>query len=273
MLLDLRGFETRGERIRGIRAGIHARFAINRQQAAVLIGIAGDVVVVLAAVGVGGELLAPIFDPAHRMAAVHREPRETHFFRQQNALVAKTTADVGRDHADLAFVQAKAAGQSGTVDVRHLRRGMYDQLTQALVPVRHDTASFQRRRALSSRAQAPLDTDRCAPTHPVEVAVGVSVDSGLQKNVIAPVLVHERRARLARRQHVDYRGKFVKIDEYLRRQVLSFSARVGHAHGDHFADQAHFVASQHRLSGGLESLETGVGDDRFNADQVGQHEN
>ena len=85
---------------------------------------------VLAAVGVGGELLAPVLDPAHRAAAAQREPGEADFLGQQDALVAEAAADVGRDHPDLALVEAEAFGEAGADDVRHLRGGVHHQLPE-----------------------------------------------------------------------------------------------------------------------------------------------
>ena len=66
---------------------------------------------VLAAVGVGDELLAPVLDPAHRAAEAAREPAEADLLGQQDALVAEAAADVGRDDADRACVEAEATPQ------------------------------------------------------------------------------------------------------------------------------------------------------------------
>jgi hypothetical protein len=83
--------------------------------------ISGDVVIVLAAVGVGGELFAPVFEPSHRPFEMHRQPTDTDFLGQQNALVAKAAADVRRDHADLALVEPETMREPAARDVRHLR--------------------------------------------------------------------------------------------------------------------------------------------------------
>src|SRR5262249_57382601 len=91
-------------------------------QAAVALGIGGDAVMVLAAIGAGNEMFATILDPAHRMAAMHGEPAETNLLGQQDALVAKSAANVRRDDADLALVEAETLGQPGAHDVRHLTR-------------------------------------------------------------------------------------------------------------------------------------------------------
>ena len=118
---DLRRLQAGRERIGRVGAGIDGRLAIDAAQPAVAIGIDGDLVVVLAAIGAGGQMLAAILDPAHRMAAAHRQPRQADFLRQQDALVAEAAADIGRDDADLALLDAEAFGQAVAHDVRHLR--------------------------------------------------------------------------------------------------------------------------------------------------------
>jgi hypothetical protein len=41
------------------------------------------------------------------MPAPHRQPSETNFLGEQNALVAEAAADVGRNDANLTFIEAK----------------------------------------------------------------------------------------------------------------------------------------------------------------------
>ena len=75
-------------------------------------------------------MLAPVLDPADGMAAAKREPAEADFLGKQNALVAEAAADVGRDDADAAFLQAEAFGEAGANDMRHLARGMEHELVE-----------------------------------------------------------------------------------------------------------------------------------------------
>jgi hypothetical protein len=77
----LRCFQTGGERIGGIGPGVHNSLGINADQSAIRFGVDGDIVVVLTTIGIAGELLAPILDPAHRMAKLPREPAGAHLFR------------------------------------------------------------------------------------------------------------------------------------------------------------------------------------------------
>ena len=120
----MRRLEAGRERIGRIGTGIDNGLAVDAAQRAVAIGIAGDPVMVLAAIGAGDQMLAAVLDPAHRMAAAHRQPAEADFFGEQDALVAEAAADIGRDHADLAFVESEAFGKPGAHDVRHLAGGI-----------------------------------------------------------------------------------------------------------------------------------------------------
>ena len=72
---DLAAFQAGRERIGGIGAGIDGRLAVERQQPAVGIGVGGEDVVMLAAIGVGGETLAPVLDPSQRDARPCASPR------------------------------------------------------------------------------------------------------------------------------------------------------------------------------------------------------
>src|SRR5262249_58286651 len=92
------------------------------------VGMGGDAVVVLPAVGEGYERFAAVLDPAHGMAAMHSEPPKTNPLGQQDAFVAKPAADVGGDDADLSLFEAETFGQSRAHDVRHLAGRIHRQL-------------------------------------------------------------------------------------------------------------------------------------------------
>jgi hypothetical protein len=95
-----------------------------------------------------------------------------------------------------------------------------------------------------------------------------AVDECLQERVVAPVLVQERRARQARRQHVVHGRKLLEIDLDARGDILSLGPCPADAHCNELADLTHLLAREHRLLRRLESRETGHGDDRLHADKV-----
>src|SRR5581483_3852119 len=112
----------------------------------------GEQVVMLAAVGIGGEILAPVLDPLEGRSKLARTPGEGHLLRQQDALVAEATAHVGRHHADLALVDAEALRQPRAHDVGLLRRGVDNELAEARVPAGNDAAALHRAHYLASGA-------------------------------------------------------------------------------------------------------------------------
>ena len=86
-----------------------------------LIGIGRDQIVMGAGIGAGDEMLAPVLDPAHRIAR-RGEPGDANLLGVQHAFVAEAAADIGRDDAELALLEAEMAGKPGADDMRHLRR-------------------------------------------------------------------------------------------------------------------------------------------------------
>ena len=121
---DLRGLDRGGERVGRIGAGIDRRLGVERQEFSLLVGIGRDRVVMFAAVGVGGQLFAPVLKPADRMTAPHRQPAQADFLAGEDRLVAEASAHVGRDHANLDFGNLQDLRQPGADDMREtaLRR-------------------------------------------------------------------------------------------------------------------------------------------------------
>ena len=101
---DLRGLQAGRERVGRIGAGIDGRLAVDAAQTSVALGIGRDAVMVLAAIGVGGEVLAPVLQPAHRLSEPQRQPAQRHVLGQQDGLVAEAAAHIGRDDADAALL-------------------------------------------------------------------------------------------------------------------------------------------------------------------------
>ena len=131
---DLRRFQAGAERVGRVGAGIDRGFTLHAQKLAGAVGPRRDDIVMLAAVGAGRELLITVFQPAHRTAEQARDAGADDLLGQQDALVAEAAADVGRDDAHLAFVEAEAIGQAALGDVRHLGRGGDDHLLEPGIP-------------------------------------------------------------------------------------------------------------------------------------------
>src|SRR6516165_597359 len=77
-----------------IGASVDVGFAIDTKQAAFRIGIRGDQVIVLAAVGICRELFPAILKPAQRMTELQSKPAKRDLLAAQNALVTEAATDV-----------------------------------------------------------------------------------------------------------------------------------------------------------------------------------
>ena len=256
---DLSGLQAGRERIGGIGTGIDGRLAVERQQPALGIGIGGENVVVLAAVGIGGQALAPVLDPAQRDARACASPTPARPPRAAGCPCSRSR----RRH------RATPRG-SGLRRCRGIRRGPSARCAAAgwrwctmSCPSREcqcgdHAAALDRAHDLPRGAQLARHRDGGLGLHGLEVHVG----RGGEIEVVAPVLVHQRRARLARGQHVGDRRQRIEIDLDLGGQVLGLGARRRHAHRYQLADVAHLARGQHRLHRRLEARQRGVGADR-----------
>ncbi len=101
----------------------------------------------------------------------------------------------------------------------------------------------------------------------------VYIDEGLKKDVVAPVLVKQRRIRTLRQQHVVNGRQFLKIDLDSGGDVFGLGARVGDTHRDQFADLTHLLEGEDRLLGNLEARQAGNRTDRLHTLKIAGREN
>ena len=94
------------------------------------------------------------------------------------------------------------------------------------------------------------------------------LDEGLEEDVVAPVLVHQRRAGLTPLEHVVDGRQLLELDDDARRDVLRLGAAFGEAHGDQLADVADLACGQRRLVRDLEARQAGDRGDRLHLCQV-----
>ena len=113
-----RRLEARREWPHRIGPGIDNDVGLEPENFAARIGMGGDDVAVLAAIGAGDQMLAPVLDPAERPAIGRGEPGDAEFFGLQNAFVAECAADIGSDDANLRLGEAKMLGHCRADHVR-----------------------------------------------------------------------------------------------------------------------------------------------------------
>jgi hypothetical protein len=98
--------------------------------------------------------------------------------------------------------------------------------------------------------------------------VNWTIFAELDENVVAPLLVHQRRAGLSSLEHVRDGRQFIKFKRDGAGDVLCFRARRSHTHCNHFADIANLVSRQDRFDRVFETLKRRGRNDRPDAAQV-----
>src|SRR5580700_8256728 len=115
---------------------------------------------VLAAIGVGSEMLAAVLQPAHRIIDALREPGQRHLLAAQQALVAEAAADVGRNDPECTMGEAEAFAQAGLHRMWKLGRSEERELSKPSVAISEDAAAFDRHHAVTRGPDCFSDLDR-----------------------------------------------------------------------------------------------------------------
>ena len=147
---DLRGLEARRERIGRVGAGIDGRLAVDAAQLAVAIGIDGDLVVVLAAIGAGASDARADPRSSARSWPLHSASQD----RQTSSgsripLWPKPPPTSGETTRIWPCSMPRHIGEAVAHDVRHLRAGVERELVEPVVEGGDDAAAFHRRHALA----------------------------------------------------------------------------------------------------------------------------
>src|SRR5216684_1586419 len=104
--------------------------------------------------------------------------------------MAKSAADVRRYNTDLALLYAHAIGQAVANDMRHLGAGIKRELVEAPIEGGDHPASLQRRHALPRGRYLACHLDRR-----IEGRRDIDLEGAFEKNIVAPMLMHQRRPR------------------------------------------------------------------------------
>jgi hypothetical protein len=161
-------------------------------------------------------MFAAVLEPAHRRSAVPRQPRQCHLLAAEQALVAEAAAHVGRDHTHGTVLEVQAFGHAALHDMRHLGSADNGEISQPVIPIGDDAASFHREHAMARGADFARDFDGGGFCDALDRPVGEEFD----EDVVTPFLVHQRRVRSPCRQHVDDRLHFLVIDKHAAGDVL-----------------------------------------------------
>ena len=240
------------------------RDAIDSQQLSILRRIAGDFIVVFAAIGIRAEMFAAVFKPSNRKIQASCQPGNRNFLAAQNALIAKAAADVGGNDPDVAIGYVQRFAQAGLHAMRKLRRADDGEVPKPRVPIADDTAALHRKHAVSRCSDMPVNPDVGCFRNLLDCGVFPEFDNP----VVAPFVMDERRVRFACQEHVDNGGQFLEFQRNGLRDILGFRPRRGNAHRDQLADVPQLFRRQYRLSGTLEALHGWSGNDRIDVIKI-----
>ena len=219
---------------------------------------------VLARVGAGSEVLAPVLDIAEWLLVGLGEPRDAQLFLLEHALVAEGASHVGRDDSHLGLLQPQALGEDAAYHVWHLGGANHDQLVGAMVPVGQHRLAFHGHHALARQVD-PAVHDEVGPGGVfLEIPVRLQCD----EYVVAPVLMDEisRGALGAVGVGVDWQFVVIDLDQFS--DVFRLGPSRGERHGNGFADEADLAARQRGLRGWLVRGQRGV---RRDVRGIGHH--
>src|SRR3954471_9559657 len=141
---------------------------------------------------------------------------------------------------------------------------MDDDLVEAVVEMDYGAATLDRRHALPACGKGPGHLDRR-----VEGGRDVHVDEGFEEDVVAPMLVDEGGARLARGQHVVDGRQLLEVEDDRGRDVLRLGPGRGEAEGDELAYLPELAGRQNRLLPDLEAGQARHRPDWLHAVEIG----
>ena len=189
-----------------------------------------------------GQVFAAVLDPLDRLAEFACEIGDQHFLGEGMRLEPEPAAHVRRNHPDTMFGQAQQRRQAGAQGMRNLGGRPDRQRVAGDVGVGHAAARLHRDGHVSVGHETVGHDAGRVPERGADLA-----DAGLETlhHVVAPLVVHERRARFQRPFHVGDRLQGFVLDRDEFRGVLRDVAVGRDDRGDHVPDEAHLVVGQH----------------------------
>src|ERR1700730_18501716 len=179
-----------------------------------------------------------------------------------DAFVAEAAPNIGRDYTDTPLLEAEALGQAGAHDVRELRGTVHRELIHTAVPERNHPFTLHRYGRLTVHPELALDHDRSLRRNRIEfTAVGES----LEYDIVAPLLMQQRRARLQGLEHIRHHAQVLIVERNIPREVFGLGTSVSHAHGHQFANEPDLPKREDRIVGDLIAGELGYRPDWFDS--------
>ena len=185
--------ERRRHRVDGVRAGVADQRAPERADDPVAAGGHLGVVHVVAGLGAGEEVLAPVLEPAHGSAEPARDLGHRDVLGIEVHLRSEPAADRRAEDAQLRVRDAEGLGQPRAHQVRRLGRGPHGEHPVHRIERRHHAARLHRRGRAARVAERLGDADRRRLEARLDGAV---LEARVEDDVVAQLLEEPRRARL-----------------------------------------------------------------------------
>ncbi len=290
-----RGDDRHDQAVRDVGAVVVPELHVEAEQSTVVVEADLDVVHLPTFVGGGDEVLAPVLGELHRPAERPSRERNEDLLRPRVVdLDSEPTADVGRDHVDLAQVESELDRHSGADAGGGLRRGPHLQPVDVGVPTSDRAPSLERRRGAALDGQVELEAVRRGShggrrvtdvlLHPgADVAGDVFVDQprgrprvldahdGFEQLVVDPDQVDGVLGHVAVVRHDERDGFTYVVDLVLRERVLRAAVgqgrvrdqqrqRIGHRAREVLMGPhgMHPIEVQHPLDVDVDDLRVGV---------------
>src|ERR1700730_7522160 len=119
--------------------------------------------------------------------------------------------------------------------MRELSRGDQGEVSQPSIAKRNYAASLHRKHAMAGSPNGLADLDCRCPGNILDR----SILGKLNKNVVAPLFMHEWRIGPSGCDHVSNRRQFLELDRDGIRNILRLRAARSDALRNHFTDVAH----------------------------------
>ena len=206
-----------------------------------------DFPVLVALLGAGGEMLAPVLDPLDRPAEQQRGKRDGDLLGIGDELGPEPAADRRRHHADAPRLATQHAGDQIAPGMRRLGRAPERE------QIVHRVVAGQRPPAFDRMAAAAMDREAgCEDAGSREGGLDIAEFHGeLGEQIVGSVPVDRRRAGAERRAAVgDHRERLIRdIDQ--RGGVLGRVARPGDNHRHRLADMDDLAGGEDRAVAAL----------------------
>ena len=227
-----------------VRAEIGHESVAQRHDRAVAAHADLDLMVLLARVVRGDQVLATVFDPLHRTAQAHRRPRHHVVLGIELAAHAEASAHLELDEVDEMLGMAEQIGEDAPVEVRHLRHAPEREHARPRIVSGGEPARLHRHAGVTLDGEAPGDP----PLGGRERARRITgTRQQALDDVAAGGRMQDRDPRIARAARVGDDGQRLPLDLDQLERVLRKIAASGDDEGDRLADVAHHAGGEGRL--------------------------